>query len=200
MTLPGSYFERMYAEADDPWSLETRWYEARKYELTVASLRRARYRNGFEPGCSIGVLTELLAPRCEQLLATDVVLEAVDATATRLSQQSSVSVRSLRVPNEWPDETFDLIVLSELAYYLSFEELDLLVARATDSLATDGDLVVVHWRYPVPDYPLTGEEVHDRFRYSRDLSQIARHEEADFLLDVFGHPGTPSVAAREGLA
>ena len=64
------YFDQMYRRPD-PWDYESSWYEQRKYALTLAALRRERYENGFEPGCSIGVLTELLAPRCRHLLAAD---------------------------------------------------------------------------------------------------------------------------------
>ena len=72
-----SYFDRVYHEDRDPWGFETSAYERRKYALTVASLPKASYGSAFEPGCSIGVLTEMLAPRCEHLLATDFILSAV---------------------------------------------------------------------------------------------------------------------------
>jgi protein-L-isoaspartate O-methyltransferase len=72
----------MYAEAQDPWGFGTRWYEQRKYALTVAALPDRRYHRAFEPGCSVGVLTSVLATRCEGILATDVV-EAVLQTARR---------------------------------------------------------------------------------------------------------------------
>ena len=58
MTLSPSYFDDMYAANRDPWSLASRWYEQRKYAVTLACLTRPRYRRAFEPGCSIGVLTE----------------------------------------------------------------------------------------------------------------------------------------------
>ena len=83
MTDPG-YFERMYANSDDPWHLAENPYEQRKYALTVASLPRERYRRGFEPGCSIGLLTALLAPRCEELVATDPVPEPLVAARARV--------------------------------------------------------------------------------------------------------------------
>lgn len=57
MSTPPAYFEAMYAGAVDPWDLAGRWYEQRKYALTLASLPRPRYRAAFEPGCSVGVLT-----------------------------------------------------------------------------------------------------------------------------------------------
>ena len=59
-----TYFEQIYDHDPDPWGFESRWYEHRKYALTMAALPEPHYRSAFEPGCSIGVLTDLLAPRC----------------------------------------------------------------------------------------------------------------------------------------
>ena len=77
--LPDAYFDEMYAGGDDPWQLSTRWYEQRKYAITLAMLPRRRYRHAFEPGCSIGTLTALLAQRCDRVTAVDVAEAAVQA-------------------------------------------------------------------------------------------------------------------------
>ena len=86
-TLGASYFDGMYARSADPWGFTSRWYERRKYAISLAMLPRERYRRGFEPGCSIGVLTQQLAGRCDRLLACDVAAAAV-TTATRRLQRS----------------------------------------------------------------------------------------------------------------
>ena len=67
----------MYTESADPWQLQTRWYERRKYAITLALLPYARYRHAFEPGCSVGVLTEHLVHRCDHVTATDVAVAAL---------------------------------------------------------------------------------------------------------------------------
>ena len=36
--LPDAYFDRIYAESADPWQLQSRWYERRKYAITLALL------------------------------------------------------------------------------------------------------------------------------------------------------------------
>jgi protein-L-isoaspartate O-methyltransferase len=82
--LPDAYFDRMYASADDPWQLSTRWYEQRKYAITLALLPDRRYRHAFEPGCSIGTLTALLALRCDHVTAVDVADAAVRNADARL--------------------------------------------------------------------------------------------------------------------
>ncbi len=46
MSLDPGYFDQMYAAAGDPWGLATRWYEARKYALSLALLPDERYGGG----------------------------------------------------------------------------------------------------------------------------------------------------------
>jgi len=69
VTLGGDYFDAMYEAATDPWGFEDRWYEQRKYAISLALLPERRYRHAFEPGCSIGVLSGMLAGRCDRLLS-----------------------------------------------------------------------------------------------------------------------------------
>jgi SAM-dependent methyltransferase len=200
VSTPITYFERMYAENPDPWSFETRWYDARKHALTVDALPARRYRSGFEPGCSTGMLTRRLAARCDQLLAVDAVDAAVRTAAERVADRPHVSVRAARLPQDWPDGTFDLIVLSELGYYFDDADLATLLDRVAGSLEPGGDLVAVHWRWPVAEHARSGDDVHAGLAAVRGLSRLARHEEADFLLEVFTRdPAAASVARREGL-
>ena len=67
------HFRRLYARSADPWGFRTSGYEQEKYRRTIATLGERRFRSGFEPGCSIGVLTRMLATRCDALLAADIV-------------------------------------------------------------------------------------------------------------------------------
>ena len=93
-------------------------------------------------------------------MAVDVADAAVSATDDRLRGRAGVEVRQLSAPDEWPDGRFDLVVLSEVGYYLSRDDLGELVRKAAGSLDPDGALLAVHWRHPVADYPLSGDEVH----------------------------------------
>ena len=94
MSLGPGYFDQMYAAAPDPWGLASRWYEARKYALTLALLPDPRYRDAFEPGCSVGVLTGMLAARCGPVLAWDASAAAVRAAAGRTAALPNVRVRA----------------------------------------------------------------------------------------------------------
>jgi SAM-dependent methyltransferase len=199
MSTPIDYFESLYA-ADDPWNFEERWYDARKHALTAAAATRPHYRSAFEPGCSTGRLTALLAGRCDRLLAVDAVDSAVRTTAAR--RLPGVTVRRAALPGGWPDATFDLVVLSEIGYYFDDADLAVLLDRTVRSLEPGGDLVAVHWRWPVAEHARSGDEVHAALAARDELSRQARHEEADFLLEVFTRipPAARSVAQRENLA
>lgn len=199
MSLPDDYFTRMYDRAPDPWGFRTRLYEQRKRELTMAVLTRPSYRRAFEPGCSIGVLTRALAYRCDELLASDVNECAVAAATTAVGDLPHVSVSTLRVPDEWPEGTFDLVVVSELGYYLSADALERLLDRVLGSLTPAGALLLCHWRHPVDDYPLLGADVHRAARARSGLVGAVRVEDEDFLVDVLTNGPDDSPATREGL-
>lgn len=183
LRLPVTYFERIYAVSEDPWDFETSWYEQRKYDLTLAALPRPRYRRAFEPGCANGALTERLAGRCDELVALEPVAEVAGRAARRMRHASHVEVSVGAMPEDWPAGTFDLIVLSEVGYYLTEAGLDRACRRAVAALEPGGHLVAVHWTGPT-DYPASGTAVHDRLRAEPGLHGIAHHVDERFLLTV----------------
>ena len=213
-TLRSGYFDGLYEQSPDPYGFTSRWYESRKYALSVAMLPWARYRSAFEPGCSIGVLTALLAPRCDALLSCDGAAAAVAAARARTETFPQVRVEQCRLPGDWPQgpgsgAPFDPIVLSEMLYYLSDEDLARTISLAVDTLEAGGTLLAVHWRRPVPFHPQTGDEAHAALAARPELTCMADHREPDFLAQVYvrapagadpaAQPDALSVAAAEGL-
>jgi SAM-dependent methyltransferase len=196
MTLDRSYFERLYRDHQDPWEFRTRWYEARKRRLTMAALPDERYLSVFEPGCSIGLLTAELAERSDHVLATDISAQALEQARSALP--GHVELRRGAIPTDWPAGRFDLIVLSEVGYYLDLEDCHLLAELA---ITTGRDVIAVHWRHLVDDYPLTGDEVHEVIGRCADrggLAMVASHLEADLRIEVWSTDHR-SVATRTGL-
>jgi SAM-dependent methyltransferase len=200
MILEPAYFDRMYASSDDPWGFTSRWYEKRKYAISLAMLPREHYQDAFEPGCSIGVMTEQLGPRCGRLLSCDVSEAAVLAAAARTSQLPDVRVDRRVLPRDWPAGDFDLIVFSEFLYYFGGDDLQRVLDMSVMALRPGGTLLAVHWRHPVPEYPRTGDNVHQALASQPGLSRIAEHRESDFLAEVYLHGPPVSVAQATGLA
>jgi SAM-dependent methyltransferase len=202
VTLDLGYFRDCYAASADPWGLADRWYEARKYALSLALLPRERYGTAFEPGCSIGVLTAKLAPRCDRLLACDAVPEAVAAARTRTAGLPGVRVERRVIPSRWPPGSFDLIVLSELLYYFDDADLDQVLRLGIGALRPDGHLLAVHWRHPAPDHPRGGDEVHQVLAAHTGLARLEHYRDQDFTAEVYTRAGDDlrSVAQAGGIA
>jgi trans-aconitate methyltransferase len=184
----------MYADAEDPWGFGTRWYEQRKYALTLAALPEPRFASALEIGCSIGVFTARLADRCDHLVAVDASERALAAARERAP---TVEFHRGEVPGFWPAGTYDLVVLSEVAYYLDPDDLTGLLDQVSTDLTEDGFVLACHWRHPVADYPQTGDAVHQAM--SDRWPRVSRTTEPDFLLDLYHPAGPTSPAHRTGL-
>jgi SAM-dependent methyltransferase len=201
-----AHFERLYGQDDDPWSVRRSWYEQRKRALVLAALPQPRYANAYEAGCGNGEMTAALAPRCERLLAADLSAEALQLADTRLRHaglREHVTLGRHKLPEDMPGSEggaapFDLIILSEIGYYLQAGELALLAARCATALAPGGTLLLCHWRAPFADRCLPTQQVHGAFDNNAALHRLLRHEEDDFLLEAWSNEAR-SVAEREGL-
>jgi trans-aconitate methyltransferase len=183
------YFTGLYLAKNDPWDLATKWHDQRKYAVTLASLPRPRYRRCYEPGCSVGLLTRLLAARCDELLAVDSVPAAVEQAAAEVGDLPHVRVRRAEVPAELPDGTFDLVVVGDLLYYLSAADLGALLHGLVQRLEPGGDLVAVHFRDREHGGNYDGHNVHEALRSRSGLERVVRHEDEWFLLDVLRRAG-----------
>ncbi len=201
VTLEPKYFEAMYKAASDPWGFADRWYEQRKYAISVAQLPGSRYRSAFEPGCSVGVLTRMLAKRCDRLLSCDLAEAAVRATTRRTADMPHVHVERRQIPGQWPSGHFDLVVFSEILYYFGDDDLERILDHAVRALQPGGTLLAVHWRHPVAEYPRSGDDVHRLLAARRGLARLVDHREPDFLAEVYVRTDAEpiSVAQATGL-
>ncbi|GLE54299.1 nodulation S family protein [Mycobacterium montefiorense] len=189
----------MYADAEDPWQLSTRWYERRKYAITLGMLPNRRYQHAFEPGCSIGTLTARLALRCDHVTAVDVVDAAMRSADLRLRQagcRDRVTLARSSLDATWPPGPFDLLVLSEVAYYLQADALAEVLERECARLQLGANVVAAHWRHPVADYPLTGDAAHAIIARTPGLTSLGRYQDRDVVIEVFDTGDGRSVAAR----
>lgn len=192
-SLPPAYFEALYARDPDPWRFASSDYERDKYTATLSALR-PRYRHALEVGCSIGVLTALLAPRCDALLALDVSDRALTMARERCAAIPGIAFARMAVPGDWPPGDFDLILLSEVLYYLSPSDLAALARRVAGALVPGGDCVLVHWTGET-DYPLGGDAAVTRFLAAMpaDIAITRQERSAAYRLDALRrHPAPPA--------
>ncbi len=186
-SLPPSYFDDLYRADSDPWNFETSDYEASKYAATIAALPKPRYQSALEIGGSIGVLTEKLADRCDSLLSIDVSQLAQNQAIQRCQHLPQVHFQIMRVPEQFPEQPFDLILVSEVGYYWSWDDLRSSQQHILNQLEPGGHLLLVHWTLYAKDYPLSGDDVHDAFfeLSPTHLSHLEGRREEQYRLDLF---------------
>ena len=190
-SLDASFFENLFAENQDPWNFEESEYEKAKYAATMRLIPNDIYANCFEIGCANGMLTMLLQQRCQKLLAVDASRIAVGNATKRTAKCANVSVQEMEIPKDFPDDRFDLILLSEVGYFLNKADLELARDKMIDALMPDGHLILVHWTPVVAEFPLTGDEVHTLFleRSGEDPNQPLTHlinrTEPQYRMDLF---------------
>lgn len=224
-----SYFDALYQGNKDPWHYQTRWYEKRKRNICLSLLPQSQYGRAIELGCGNGVFSELLADRCQSLVSIDGNRQAVSLAKQRLAKINCAQVIHGIIPdifstlpklllqhgaptNNSLQPTFDLIVISEILYYLSASDIDIVINWVQKHLASGGTLLCCHWRYAIEGFDMTGEKVHERLQNAFNLpanepsqkaaKAIFTHQsclvDRDFLLDVWQN--TPnSVAEQENL-
>ncbi|MFP3461786.1 bifunctional PIG-L family deacetylase/class I SAM-dependent methyltransferase [Arthrobacter globiformis] len=191
-------FDALHRSAEDPWRYQDSWYEQRKRGLTLAALPEQKYDAGLEAGCSIGTLSAELAKRCGRFLAVDASGTAAARAAERLAGYPGAEARQLTLPDQWPAGSFDLIVVSEMGYYLSAAELKELFTRISASLLPGGTLLLCHWRHPVSGWELDGDAVHAMARRQLGWPSASVYRERDFVLETFVAPEAARATGPEG--
>jgi cyclopropane fatty-acyl-phospholipid synthase-like methyltransferase len=177
-------FEARYQANPDPWGYETSEYERRKYDATLEACGAGPFNRALELGSSIGVFSARLAPRCHSLVTIDAAPSAVADARRRLSAMPWVQVLHGAIPEAIPEGGFDLVVASEILYYLEPHELSATFAALSDCLAPRGRLVAVHWRPSGQERPFTAAEVHALLRRQGWLWPLSSAPTEDYLLDV----------------
>lgn len=182
-SLDAAYFARVYEHDLDPWEFSSSPYEREKYDATIDALAGERFGAGFEIGCSIGVLTARLAEVCDDLLAVDINDRALAAARKRCSALPTVRFAPMTVPRDFPAGRFDLVVVSEVAYYWSDDDLSLAMDRIARA-APGGTLELVHFLPSVDDYVRSGDAVHEAFLADPRFVRV-RHVRAErYRIDV----------------
>jgi cyclopropane fatty-acyl-phospholipid synthase-like methyltransferase len=178
-------FEQKFREQIDPWNYLTSPFEHYKRSVLLRACGCRTYGRGLELACAIGVTTLCLARRCLRLLAVDSSPTALQEARRRLENIENVIIRQAILPGETPRGPFDLIVASEIGYYLSPRALSDLLERLDMALAPAGRLVFLNHIRPFSDAAQPPALAQQRARLRlRKTMQIVFHERHN-RFDVF---------------
>jgi SAM-dependent methyltransferase len=179
------HFEAQYRVDPDPWRYRSSDYERAKYAATLAACGPGPFDRALELGGSIGVFSALLAPRCRSLITIDYSPTAVDLARAALADQPHAGALLGAIPQDLPEGVFDLIVASEVLYYLDHVALGQTLAALDARMAPRARLVCVHWRPAGPERPFTATEVHDAVGREPWLRAVSTGRQPQYLLDVW---------------
>jgi SAM-dependent methyltransferase len=183
---PAAYFDALYGANPDPWNFVNSVYERQKYEATIAVLNGGRFDSGFEAGCSIGVLTGLLAPLCGTLLAVDMSEPALAQARRRNAHLVNVAFERSTLPADWPDaRTFDLMVFSEMLYFLGPEDVLRTAVHARAAYRPGGRILLVNHTAPI-DEPCDGDTAAELFIGACHIPCLAARRAPGYRIDVLG--------------
>jgi len=189
-TSQPEFFEAMYKVQADPWNFAGSAYELSRYEAILATIPPRRYKSIFEPGCSVGVLTERLASLSDKVVAIDFSSAAVHHARARCGHLPNVEISCASLPEYTADrmeaEAFDLILLSEIGYYFSPTDWRILTSRIVGAMQPAALLLAAHWLGQSPDHQIDGDTVHSILQAHPHLvlEHSERHSDArpDFRL------------------
>jgi SAM-dependent methyltransferase len=182
-TTSAQFFERKYLHQEDPWSFATDPYEQTRYTLIVEALAGRRYQRGFEPGCSVGVLTEALSSLCEEVYAFDFSPTAVERSRLRCAHLDNVVIDCRELDHTVQLDGADLAVLSEVGYYFTADQWSDIVRNIVSQLPLEGTLLAAHWLGESEDHIMSGDQVHQLLMKQGGLRHELGRRFTGFRLD-----------------
>jgi SAM-dependent methyltransferase len=182
-TSTAAFFEDKYRRNPDPWGFATDPYEQQRYGAIVEALSGRRYRRAFEPGCSIGALTERLAECCDEVVAIDFSATAAGEARARCAGFPQVYVACGSLVDCELDGMFDLMVLSEIGYYFERDVWQGIVCELVKHLEDGGTVLAAHWLGVSGDHRISGDEVHEVLLRSSGLEVVHSERYSAMRLD-----------------
>ncbi len=180
-------FDELFGNDEDPWNFRTSDYERDKRVETLAILRDRRFASIIELGCANGTLTRELAAVCETVLGIDVSSVAIDLARRHCRDVENAGFAEMEVPAQWPDGAHDLLVFSEILYFLDAEEVKRVSKRAHASLMDSGLCLLVNWTGK-NDLSVSGDDAVAIFTGAADWKAETARSFPTYRLDVLSKP------------
>jgi len=181
--LPTRYLPRLFAwryRRPDPWDYASSPYEKVKYERKLAILPRKPnpedppYARALDVGCGEGFFSALLAERgaARHVVGLDFAPPALERGRARWAHLKQLEFVLMDASKELPDGQFDLVVCSEVLYYLGRGNLRKLAHRIASRVSMGGHVVLVS-AWPA------GRVIHRPFVKLPGFSVVEEHVELD---------------------
>lgn len=140
----------------DPWNYGSA-YEQEKYALQLELLPDGPIETALELACAEGRFTEKLAPRVQRLIATDISATAWARARERCQNQAHIEWHTLDLLADGLPHGLDVIVCSEVLYFIEDEaQLRRVAERMAAALKPGGCVITAHALVLTEDMSRTG--------------------------------------------
>jgi len=176
------HFEELYRKKPDPWNYENYEFEKEKYLKTLQMIP-GEVETVWEVGSSEGLFTQLLLEGGKKVLGVEISATALQRAEERLKDYGNrIRLQRLDITREDIDGTFDLILASEILYYLGGKNILLfLEEKFYRHLRPGGYLLLCHF------YP-SGKIIHDIYRenhrFHEVIEEITHHPHRDYIITL----------------
>lgn len=184
-TPPGAeHFETLYRGDNDPWGARDSAYEIEKRAALLEALGEERGESALEFGCGEGHISAALKDHFRTVAGFDLDPNIVARAQARHGEPGRVSFAVARMPGDFPDIRFDLLVLSEMLYFLTEPEIETLLSEACRHAKPDARLALVNYLGPT-ETPLSGDDAADFLLMTAEKLTLERSERRDrYRIDV----------------
>mgnify|MGYP000846291725 FL=1 len=181
------HFENLYRQKQDPWNYEHSHFEREKYLKTLQAIPEEA-ETIWEIGCGEGVFTQLLLEKGKRVRGVDISPTALSRARERLKDFGDrVHLQKLDIVREDIEGTFDLILASEILYYLGGKDvLQPLEEKFFRHLRPFGYLLLCHF------YP-SGKIIHNLYqenhRFYKVFEEVTYHPNRDYIITLLKRNG-----------
>jgi peptidoglycan/xylan/chitin deacetylase (PgdA/CDA1 family) len=141
--LTREYWEEVFA-GGNPWDCANSQYESWKLEQTLSLLPSGPIGRALELACAEGHHTSRLAPHVEHLTAIDISPTAIRRASARCAGLGNVQFQVLDFVADPLPADLDLILCSEVLYYLPLDYLRNVAPKIASSVKPGGHLLLAH--------------------------------------------------------
>jgi 2-polyprenyl-3-methyl-5-hydroxy-6-metoxy-1,4-benzoquinol methylase len=161
-------FNRFYWLDKDPFGASNSRYELSKQDHLIELLSQRVSQRGLDVGCGNGFLTRRIAAHCLHLHGIDFASRAVKLAQENCKEHAHVSFTVEDIRDYDTQEPFDLIICSEVLYYLQGSALDRVVEKLF-RLSTSQTWLVLVGRADAKNVPVSLTRCYDRINRIENL-------------------------------
>lgn len=138
-----TFFEFKYIKKD-PYLTTIDEKEIIKLEKSFDLVKDSRYKNILDIGCGEGYLVEKLIPLADRIVALDISKLALQRAEKRIRKDAHIDFIQKDILKYKPGENFDLIICSEILYYLQLEDVKTIAGKLIEWISPNGKLLLVN--------------------------------------------------------